>query len=69
MPGRINTFGATLREVNYLGGVSMIRLALDAGADLRVAVANASRAMAEDFEAGQRVTASFAPGDCVVLDS
>src|SRR5690349_14853167 len=35
MPGKTNTFGATLREVNYLGGVSMIRLTLDGGADLR----------------------------------
>ena len=69
MPGKTNTFGATLREVSYLGGVSMIRLALDAGAELRVAVSNASRSVADDFAAGQRVTASFAPHDCVVLDS
>lgn len=69
MPGKTNMFGATLREVSYLGGVSMIRLTLDAGADLRVAVPNASRSVADDFAAGQRVTASFSPNDCVVLES
>ena len=69
MPGKINTFGATLRDVSYLGGVSMVRIALDAGAELRAAVPNASRSTADDFVAGQRVTASFAPSDCVVLES
>jgi putrescine transport system ATP-binding protein len=69
MPGKVNTFGATLRDVSYLGGVSMIRLTLDAGAELRVAVVNVSRSVADDFAAGQRVTASFAPQDCVVLES
>ncbi|MGN6284238.1 MAG: ABC transporter ATP-binding protein [Afipia sp.] len=69
MPGRVNTFGATLRDVGYLGGVSMIRLALDAGAELRVAVPNTNRSLADDFATGQRVTASFSPDDCVVLDS
>jgi putrescine transport system ATP-binding protein len=34
----------------------------------RVAVANATRAAADGFAAGQRVSLSFAPDDVVVLD-
>ena len=69
MPGRTNVFGATLRDVSYLGGAAMIRITLDGGAEMRVAIPNASRATTEDFAAGQRVTASLAPSDCVVLES
>jgi putrescine transport system ATP-binding protein len=67
--GGVNALRGTLLDISYLGGMSTIRVQLDGGAVLRVAVANATRTDAEAFASGQRITASFAPADCVVLES
>jgi putrescine transport system ATP-binding protein len=54
--------------VKFLGGMSVYRVKLEAGAVLRVALANATRASADSLVVGQRVSLSFAPDDVVVLD-
>ena len=64
----VNTFSGNLTSTGFLGGVSVYAVKLDGGAVLRVAAANATRASADGFVVGQRVTVSFAPDDVVVLD-
>lgn len=64
----VNTFSGDLTSTGFLGGVSVHAVKLDGGAVLRVAAANATRASADGFVVGQRVTVSFAPDDVVVLD-
>lgn len=64
----VNTFSGDLTSIGFLGGVSVYAVKLDGGAVLRVAATNATRAAADGFTAGQRVTVSFAPDDVVVLD-
>jgi len=64
----VNTFTGILTSTGFLGGVSVYSVKLDQGAVFRVAVANATRAAADGFAAGQRVSLSFAPDDVVVLD-
>ena len=64
----VNTFSGNLTSTGFLGGVSVHAVKLDGGAVLRVAAANATRASADGFVVGQRVTVSFAPDDVVVLD-
>lgn len=62
-----NAFAGELTEVGYLGGLSIYRVRLDLGPVLRVSMANTTRAASDFFAPGQRVVATFAPGDCVVL--
>ncbi|MGL5167716.1 MAG: ABC transporter ATP-binding protein [Afipia sp.] len=64
----VNTFAGVLTSTGFLGGVSVYSVKLDQGAVLRVAMANATRAAADGFTAGQRVNLSFSPDDVVVLD-
>lgn len=64
----VNTFNGELTSTGFLGGVSVYTVKLDGGALLRVAAANATRAAADGFVTGQRVTVSFTPDDVVVLD-
>jgi putrescine transport system ATP-binding protein len=66
--GAGNSFAGALTDVNYIGGISIYRIRLDGGATLKVSRANATRAAADGFAAGQRVSLSFAPDDVVVLD-
>ena len=68
IPAPENSFDAELVDVGFLGGVSICKVKLASGSMLRVAMANATRASAESFTAGQRVSVSFAPEDIVVLD-
>ena len=66
--GTINRLEGTIAEVSYLGSVSSYTIALDGGAMLRASLANAARVSADAYAAGQRVTAWFAPDDCIVLE-
>lgn len=52
---------------SYLGDISLYQVKLVTGLMLRAAVTNAARAGA-GFDVGARVVASFAPGDCMVLE-
>ncbi len=62
-----NAFAGELVDVSYLGGVSVYRVRLDRGPVLRVSMTNTTRAASDSFAWGQRVTATFSPADCVVL--
>ena len=64
----VNMFSGDLTSTGFLGGLSVYAVKLDGGAVLRVVAANATRAAADGFAAGQRVSVSFAPDDVVVLD-
>ncbi len=63
----VNAMTGELADINYLGDISIYRVKLDSGVTLRVSMANASRASVPAFTPGQRVIATFAPDDCVVL--
>jgi putrescine transport system ATP-binding protein len=66
--GAVNAYAGRIADIGYLGGASIYRVTLDNGVALRVSTPNATRRAAEAFVAGQRVIASFAPDDCVVLE-
>jgi putrescine transport system ATP-binding protein len=64
----INRLEGVVTEVNYLGGVTTYKVKLDTGAVLRASMANTVRLDMDAYHASQRVTAWFAPDDCVVLE-
>jgi putrescine transport system ATP-binding protein len=64
----INRLEGVVTEVNYLGGVTTYKVKLDTGAVLRASMANTVRLDMDAYNASQRVTAWFAPDDCVVLE-
>jgi putrescine transport system ATP-binding protein len=64
----MNRLEGVVTEVNYLGGVTTYRVKLDTGAVLRASMANTARLDMDAYNASQRVTAWFAPDDCVVLE-
>ncbi|MES2601195.1 MAG: ABC transporter ATP-binding protein [Pseudomonadota bacterium] len=64
----VNALAGHLVSAGFLGGLSVYSVKLDKGAVLRVALPNATRATANGFAVGQRVSVSFAPDDVVVLD-
>jgi putrescine transport system ATP-binding protein len=64
----VNVLTGVIMSAGFLGGVSVYAVQLDQGAVLRVTLANATRASADGFSAGQRVSVSFAPDDVVVLN-
>jgi putrescine transport system ATP-binding protein len=63
-----NNLAGEVIDINYLGGASIYRVRLESGLVLRVSVANASRRAVDAIAAGDHVTVSFAPEDCVVLE-
>jgi putrescine transport system ATP-binding protein len=64
----MNRLEGVVTEVNYLGGVTTYKVKLDTGAVLRASMANTARLEMDAYNASQRVTAWFAPDDCVVLE-
>ncbi|RTL51787.1 MAG: ABC transporter ATP-binding protein [Bradyrhizobiaceae bacterium] len=62
-----NALNGELADINYLGDISVYRVKLDSGAQLRVSMANATRFAGVSFAPGQRIVAAFSPADCVVL--
>jgi putrescine transport system ATP-binding protein len=64
----MNRLEGVVTEVNYLGGVTTYKIKLDTGAVLRASMANTVRLDMDAYNASQRVTAWFAPDDCVVLE-
>jgi putrescine transport system ATP-binding protein len=61
-----NTRDGELIDTSYLGGISTYRVRLDGGLVVRVAQINTG-SQASDFAAGQRITVSFSPDNCMVL--
>ena len=65
----INLRNGTIKSVGYLGGVTHYVIVLDDGAIWRAALANTARRDGDAFSVGDRVSASFAADDVVVLTS
>ncbi len=63
----INALPGEVVGHSYLGDISLYQVRLVTGLLLRAAVTNAARAGA-GFDIGARVVASFAPGDCMILE-
>jgi putrescine transport system ATP-binding protein len=55
-------------DVSFQGSVSAYRVGMPGGLVLRASLVNAARRGDQPLVAGQKVIASFAPDDCVVLD-
>lgn len=64
----LNRLDGIITEVSYRGGSTSYRVRLDSGATLRARVANTARLDIDAYAATHRVTAWFAPDDCVVLE-
>ena len=67
-PTALTRLDATVTDVSYLGGVSTYHVRLDNGATLRASLANTARLEFDEYRAGERVVAWFAPDDGVVLE-
>ena len=63
-----NALRGEIVEINYLGGVSVYQVRLPSGALVRVRAANLVRSETGFFTPGQRVSLSFSPDACIVLD-
>ncbi|MDQ8726928.1 ABC transporter ATP-binding protein [Bradyrhizobium sp. LHD-71] len=63
-----NALRGEIVEVNYLGGVSVYSVRLSSGSLMRVTAANLVRSETGFFAPGQRVSLSFSPDACIVLD-
>ncbi len=63
----VNRLEGVVTEVCYLGGTTTYKVKLDAGGSLQSSMANTARTDADAYGMGQRVTAWFAPEDCLVL--
>jgi putrescine transport system ATP-binding protein len=63
-----NRLAGEVVDINYLGGASIYRVRIGGKQVLRVSLTNASRFESPAPAVGQRVVASFAAGDCVVLE-
>ncbi len=64
----INTAPGQVIDFDYLGSTTVYRIQLDAGATLRVVVANSTRIEMGAYAAGERVFAWFAADDAIVLE-
>jgi putrescine transport system ATP-binding protein len=62
-----NSFAGQVVEVSYLGGVSVLKVKLDNGVDMKATVTNRSRRGVGPAAAGDRIWLSFAPEAAAVL--
>ena len=62
-----NCFAGRVIEIGYLGGVSIFKVRLDNGLDMKATVANRTRQTEQSIKAGDRVWLSFSPDAGVVL--
>jgi putrescine transport system ATP-binding protein len=62
-----NCFAGRVMEIGYLGGVSIFKVKLDNGLDMKVTVANRRRLTEQLIRTGDRVWLSFPPEAGVVL--
>ena len=65
--GDENCFAGRVVEIGYLGDVSIYKVKLDNGLDMKATVANRTRLVERPIGAGDRVWLSFAPEAGVVL--
>jgi putrescine transport system ATP-binding protein len=62
-----NSFAGRVAEIGYLGGVSIYKVVLDNGDEMKAQVANLTRLINQPIVVGDRVWLSFAPEAGVVL--
>lgn len=62
-----NRFAGRVTEIGYLGGVSVFKVKLDNGLDMKATIANRTRPTERSIRAGDRVWLSFSPEAGVVL--
>jgi putrescine transport system ATP-binding protein len=67
--GAPNMIAAQVRDLAYLGDLTVYRLLLEDGTILRVSRTNATRADEAPIGPGERVTVSFAPDAAILLRS
>jgi putrescine transport system ATP-binding protein len=65
--GAENSLAGRVADVGYLGGVSVYKVGLDSGLELKAAVANRVRLTGRPIGVGDRVWLSFAPEAAMVL--
>jgi putrescine transport system ATP-binding protein len=63
-----NALRGEVVDINYLGGVTVYSVRLSSGSMIRVTAANLVRSESSFFAPGQRVSLSFSPDACIVLD-
>jgi putrescine transport system ATP-binding protein len=63
-----NALRGEIVDINYLGDISAYSVRLPSGSVVRVTAANLVRSQAGFFTRGQRVSLSFSPDACIVLD-
>jgi len=64
----INRAEGVITDASYLGGKTVYKIKLDAGAVIHASEANTARLDADGYGLNQRVVAWFTPDDCVVLE-
>ncbi len=64
----INRVEGVIADASYLGGKTVYKIKLDAGAVIHASQANTARLDADGYGLNQRVVAWFTPDDCVVLE-
>ena len=65
--GAENSFTGRVSEIGYLGGMSIYKIRLDSGADIKAAVVNRERKPAQPVSVNDRVFLSFKPEAGVLL--
>jgi putrescine transport system ATP-binding protein len=65
--GAENSFAGQISEIGYLGGLSIYKIRLGSGADIKAAVVNRERMPAQPVSLGDRVFLSFRPEAGVLL--
>jgi putrescine transport system ATP-binding protein len=63
----VNCFAGCVSDVGYLGGVSIYKVKLDNGLDMKATAVNRARLAGPPIGPGHRVWLSFAPESAVVL--
>jgi putrescine transport system ATP-binding protein len=63
-----NALRGEIVDINYLGDITAYQVKLSSGSVMKVTAANLVRSEAGFFATGQRVSLSFSPDACIVLD-
>jgi putrescine transport system ATP-binding protein len=63
-----NALRGEIVDINYLGGISVYQVKLSSGSVMQVTAANLVRSETGFFTPGQRVSLSFSPDACIVMD-
>ncbi len=67
MAGGDTSFAGRVSEIGYLGGLSIYKIKLDSGAEIKAAMVNRERKPVQPVGIDDRVFLSFKPEACVLL--